>query len=242
MLLKQPLMVMWIRAALILGAFTALCNTPAPAQSTSGVPAATTAHFNAFFQDVLAGRTPDGISATMRSGLTPSLKKEIDSSFQAFGSFQHLQYVSQDSMSGYHRYHYLAVFSKGKPGVIFVTDASGTIVGFFQDAPPTTPGPPPNDALTARFTTFLQDILADRTPTTPMIPKMQSSLTPNTIAEIRQSFASLGAFKNMTYVSHDSVQGYQRYHYRATFANGALGVMFVTDSSGAIAGFFKEQG
>jgi bifunctional DNA-binding transcriptional regulator/antitoxin component of YhaV-PrlF toxin-antitoxin module len=227
-------------AVLVVAAVT-LCTAGAFAQSSNSVSSATTAQFTIFFRDLLAGRTPSGISDAMRSGLTPDLKKDIDTSFQAFGSFRRLQYASQETMEGYHRYHYLAIFDKGKPGVIFVTDSKGTIVGFFQDSPPASPAPPPDAALTARFTSFFQDILAHRVPSTPMIPKMRSSLTPANISQIDQTFASYGAFKDLTYVAHDTLQGYQRYHYRANFAKGSQGLMFVTDASGAIAGFFKDQ-
>jgi len=218
-----------------------LWTAPAYAQSANSVSTATAAHFTAFVQDVLAGKTPSGISSAMRSGLTPSLKKEIQGSFTPYGSFQRLQYVSQESMDKYHRYHYLAVCDKGQLPVIFVTDSNGTIVGFFQDSPPASPGPAPDASLTARFTAFFEDLLAHRVPSTPMIPQMKTSLTPSAISQLDQSFASLGAFKDLTYVSHDAVENYQRYHYRGNFANGTQQLMFVLDSSGAIAGFFKDQ-
>jgi len=229
------------RLALVVFAALLLCVAPAYAQSSNSVSTATTAHFTSFVQDVLAGRTPSGISSTMRSGFTPSLKKEIQGDFTPCGSFERLQYVSQESMNKYHRYHYLAICAKGQLPVIFVTDSNGTIVGFFQDSPPASPGPAPDASLTARFTAFFQDLLAHRVPATPMIPQMKSSLTPSAIAQVDQSFASLGAFKDLTYVSHDAVEGYQRYHYRGNFANGTQPLMFVIDSSGAMAGFFKDQ-
>jgi Domain of unknown function (DUF1905)/Bacteriocin-protection, YdeI or OmpD-Associated len=227
-------------ALLVLAALLS-CAAPSYAQSASTVSTTTTAHFTTFVKDVLAGHTPSGISPAMRSGLTPSLKKEIQGFFTSYGAFQRLQYVSQESMDKYRRYHYLAVCEKGQLPVIFVTDSSGTIVGFFQDSPPASPGPAPDPSLTARFTAFFEDILAHRVPSTPMIAQMKSALTPSAISEIDRSFASLGAFKDLTYVSHDAVEGYQRYHYRGNFANGGQQLMFVLDSSGAIAGFFKDQ-
>ncbi len=229
------------KLALLVLAALLLCAAPSYAQSATSVSTTTTAHFTAFVQDVLAGKTPSGISSAMRSGLTPSLKKEIQGSFAPYGSFQRLQYVSQESKDKYHQYHYLAICDKGQLPVIFITDSSGTIVGFFQDNPPASPGPAPDASLTARFTTFFEDLLAHRVPSTPMIPKMKSELTPSAISQLDQSFASLGAFKDLTYVSHDVVEGYQRYHYRGNFANGTQPLMFVLDSSGAIAGFFKDQ-
>jgi hypothetical protein len=229
------------KLALLVFAGLLLCAAPSYAQSTTSVSTATTAHFTSFVQDVIAGRTPSGISSTMRTSLTPSLKKEIQTTFTPFGSFQRLQYVSQESMDKYRRYHYLAVCQKGQMPVIFVTDSKGTIVGFFQDNAPASPGPAPDSSLTARFTTFFEDLLAHRVPSTPMIGQMKSSLTPSAIAQLDQSFASLGAFKGLTYLSHDAVEGYQRYHYRGNFANGTQPLMFVVDSSGAIAGFFKDQ-
>jgi len=229
------------KLALLVLAGLLLCAAPSYAQSAPSVSTTTTAHFTSFVQDILAGRTPSGISSTMRSGFTPSMRKEIQGDFTPCGSFQRLQYVSQESMNKYHRYHYLAICTKGQLPVIFVTDSNGTIVGFFQDNPPASPGPAPDAALTARFSAFFADLLAHRVPSTPMIPQMKSSLTPSAIAQLDQSFASLGAFKDLTYVSHDAVEGYQRYHYRGNFANGTQPLMFVVDSSGAIAGFFKDQ-
>ena len=95
---------------------------------------ALTARFNSFFTDILAGRAPStNVSPEVRSGLTPQLVSQIRSSFASLGTFRHLQYVRQDQVQGYRRFHYSAVFDKGNQGVMFVVDANNTIVGFFQD-------------------------------------------------------------------------------------------------------------
>ncbi|HEY1867619.1 MAG TPA: hypothetical protein VGG70_04930 [Candidatus Cybelea sp.] len=99
--------------------------------SPSGPP---TAMFTSFITDVLAGRVPSNISETMRSqseGLT-----QVRDAFAKFGTFKRLQYVREDNLQGYHRYHYSAVFTKSTQHVVFVTDSNGTIVGFFEDQPP----------------------------------------------------------------------------------------------------------
>jgi hypothetical protein len=95
---------------------------------------ALTARFTAFFTEVLAGRIPSGnLSALMKAGFTSEMLSQIDGFYGTFGAFQKLQFVSQDSLGGYQRYHYTAVFDKGTQGVLFVTDSSGAIAGFFKD-------------------------------------------------------------------------------------------------------------
>lgn len=105
-----------------------------------------------------------------------------------------------------------------------------------------TPAPtPPDSALTARFTGFLTDILAGRVPTTGLSAPMKAGLTPELLSQIGSAFASLGAFQKLTFVRQETEQGYQRYHYIAIFDKGTQGFMFVTDSNGAIAGFFIDR-
>jgi hypothetical protein len=103
------------------------------------------------------------------------------------------------------------------------------------------PAPPPDSALTARFTVFLTDVLAGRVPTTGLSEPLKAGLTPDVLSQIDRAFASLGLFQKLEFVREDTMPGYQRYHYVAVFNRGTQGVMFVTDSSGAIAGFFKDQ-
>jgi hypothetical protein len=107
--------------------------TPKEAGPPSG---ALTETFSAFFTDVLAGRVPSaGMSATMRSGLTPSMMSRIRGSFASLGQFVRLRFVKHDTNQGYQGYHYSAVFQNGSQPIVFVTDSNGTIVGFFQDQP-----------------------------------------------------------------------------------------------------------
>ena len=73
-----------------------------------------------------------------------------------------------------------------------------------------------------------------------MTPQVKSGLTKQLIAQIDSAFSSFGHFRRLEFVTADSLQGYQRYHYRAIFDSGTQGVMFITDSSGAIAGFFQD--
>ncbi|HEX4015085.1 MAG TPA: hypothetical protein VHX17_14510 [Candidatus Cybelea sp.] len=112
---------MQIVAALMLSGLVAQAAPPAPP----------TTSFTTFMTDVMAGRVPPNISATMKSqseGLS-----QVRQAFTQFGTFKRLQYVRQDTMQGYRRYHYTAIFSKSSQHLIFVTDSSGTIVGFFED-------------------------------------------------------------------------------------------------------------
>ncbi len=95
---------------------------------------ALTARFTAFLTDVLAGHLPaTGLSDAMKAGFTPQLISQVDGSFTPLGSFQKLQFVRQDTLDGYQRYHYVAVFDKGSQPLLFVLDSSGNIAGFFKD-------------------------------------------------------------------------------------------------------------
>jgi len=100
---------------------------------------------------------------------------------------------------------------------------------------------PPSSALTTQITTFFTGILAGHLPATGLTDKMKSAFTPDLISEIDAMFAPLGTFQKLQFVSQDSIQGYQRYHYVAVFDKGTQPLLFVLDSSGNIAGFFKDQ-
>ena len=99
---------------------------------------------------------------------------------------------------------------------------------------------PPPAALTAAFSAFLSDVLSGRLPAENLTPQMKAALTPAGLSEIDAQFTPLGAFARLQFLRQDSLQGYRRYHYTAIFKKGQMGMMFVTDSSGAIAGFFKD--
>ncbi len=103
-----------------------------------------------------------------------------------------------------------------------------------------TPQVPPDPALTARFSTFFAQILANKMPTGNISDEVKHGLTPQLLGQIRGSFASLGHFHRLEFVRQDAVQQYRQYHYRAVFDNGTQGVMFVTDSAGVISGFFQD--
>jgi hypothetical protein len=106
-----------------------------PMNATASAPgSAMTSRFTAFFKQVLAGHAPSGdVTPQVKSGLTPQLIAQIDSAFTTFGTFRRLDFLRQDSLQGYERYHYTAVFDKGSQGVMFVVDSTGAIAGFFQD-------------------------------------------------------------------------------------------------------------
>lgn len=106
--------------------------------------------------------------------------------------------------------------------------------------PSSSPQPPPDPALTARFSSFLAQVLAGKMPSSNVSDEVKHGLTPQLLGQIRGSFASLGHFHRLEFVRQDSVQQYRQYHYRAVFDNGSQGVMFVVDSSGLIAGFFQD--
>jgi hypothetical protein len=110
------------------------------------------------------------------------------------------------------------------------------------DQPATTAPAAPDAALTARFSSFLTDVLAGRAPATGISYPMKAALTPDMLSQIDADMRPLGAFQKLQYVREDTAQGYARYHYIGVFANGTLPLMFITDSNGNIAGFFKDQG
>ncbi|HEY1682331.1 MAG TPA: hypothetical protein VGF98_11880 [Candidatus Tumulicola sp.] len=95
-------------------------------------------------------------------------------------------------------------------------------------------------ALVAQFSTFFSDVIAGRPPTGNITPVMQAAMTPAALMPVQQYFSSLGTFARLQFVSHDTAGNFERYHFLATFSNGSQKVMFVTDRSGALAGFFNE--
>jgi hypothetical protein len=119
-------------SALPLGAM-ADPSTPAPA-AVATPDAALTARFSAFVTDVLAGQLPaTGVTDTMKTAFTPSVMGQVKTAFAPLGSFQKLQFTHEDSVQGYQRFHYIAVFDKGTQPVIFVIDSNQNIAGFFAD-------------------------------------------------------------------------------------------------------------
>jgi hypothetical protein len=99
---------------------------------------------------------------------------------------------------------------------------------------------PPNPALVTQFGTFFADVIAGRPPTGNIAPVMRAAMTPAALIPVQQYFASLGTFQHLQFVSHDTAGNFERYHFLATFTNGSQKVMFVTDPTGALAGFFNE--
>jgi hypothetical protein len=102
------------------------------AQTASSSPL--TAGFTTFLTDVLGGRVPPNISPTMKDQ-APKMLDQVQKALAPMGTFRRLQYERQDTMQGYRRYHYMAIFDQGQQGLIFVTDSKGVIVGFFEDQP-----------------------------------------------------------------------------------------------------------
>jgi hypothetical protein len=215
----------------------AMAQTAAAPAATAGVM---TLRFTTFLTDVLAGRVPADIAESMKSQSSTMLT-QVRSDLGKLGEFRRLQYVRQDTSQGYRQYHYVALFDKGSQPVVFVTNSTGEIYGFFQDQPMPKEAGPASSSLTAAFSGFFTDVLAGRVPSASMSATMRSGLTPSMMSRIRGSFASLGAFVGLHFVKHDTTQGYQGYHYRAVFQNGSQPIVFVTDSSGTIVGFFQDQ-
>jgi hypothetical protein len=130
---------------LISAIFALLVANLDPAPVPSATPTATTSsptpdiaalttRFTAFFTDVLAGKAPtQGLTDKMQTALTPAVLSQLQQIYGTLGTFQKLSFKFQDSMQGFQRYHYTAVFQKGSPGVMFVVDSSDKIAGFFNE-------------------------------------------------------------------------------------------------------------
>jgi hypothetical protein len=119
-------------------------------------------------------------------------------------------------------------------------DASAQTTPEAAATPATATTPAAIDTLTVGFTTFFTAVLAGRVPSGNLTPAMKAALTPAMVSQIDAMFSSFGTFLKLQYARQDALQGYQRYHYVASFEKGRLGVMFVTDANGALAGFFKD--
>jgi hypothetical protein len=126
-----------IAACAVLGGGALAMAVPASAQSAPS--GAVTERFTSFLAYVLAGHAPPHISSTMQQQ-SSQLISGVKQTLGTLGTFRRLEYVREESMQGYHRYHYRGVFDKGTRGLAFITDDKGTIVGFAED-PTGTPAP-----------------------------------------------------------------------------------------------------
>ena len=122
------------RRAFVIGA-TALCATAPLTGCVRGTEdPAKSRRFSTFLTTLLAGKTqPTGMDDAMQRALTPNRILEIRHTFAPFGTFQRLQFLGEDEVQGYRRYHYIAIFSQGKQGTLFVLDSLGKIGGFFEE-------------------------------------------------------------------------------------------------------------
>jgi D-alanyl-D-alanine carboxypeptidase len=106
-------------------------TTPAPVPTED--PQLTT-RFTEFLAAITSGKMPSGLDTAMATAFTPAAVNQLQQFYSTYGAFQSLQYVGQDSVQTYRRYHYTAVFAKGKLPVMFVLDAHGSIAGFFNES------------------------------------------------------------------------------------------------------------
>ena len=101
--------------------------------------------------------------------------------------------------------------------------------------------PAPEDrAKTAQFQTFFTTILAGRVPTQGVTAQMAAGFSAALVTQIDDNLAPFGKFQKLQFVSEDSAQGYDRYHYTAIFEKGSRNFLFVLDATGNIAGFFRD--
>ena len=93
---------------------------------------ALTQRFTKFFSSLLSGKLDKtGLSSAMAAAMTPETVQQISQYFAKDGTFLKLQYLDRDTLDGYQRYHYGAVFSGASQPVMFVLDAKGDLSGFF---------------------------------------------------------------------------------------------------------------
>jgi CubicO group peptidase (beta-lactamase class C family) len=114
-------------------AATAAAQAASEALAAAAKAAPLTNRFATFFASLLAGKVPaDEMTDAFKGAMTASTVREIRQMFAANGTFERLQFVSDDEAEGYHRYHYTAVFSGGNQPLTFVLDSNGAIAGFFK--------------------------------------------------------------------------------------------------------------
>jgi hypothetical protein len=108
------------------------------------------------------------------------------------------------------------------------------------DQPASSATPAPSSPPTALCTAFLTGVLAGKLPATGLTDAMKTALTPQALAQVAGLFAPLGAFRTLQFVRQESAGGFTHYHYVAVFQMGTQPLVFTVDSSGNIAGFFKD--
>jgi hypothetical protein len=93
---------------------------------------ALTAAFRSFLESMLDGvLDPSNLSDAMKAALSPDKVDQVRQYFAKYGKFESLKYLSEDSVEGYRRYHYEAIFSGGSQPLMFVMNSSGKLDGFF---------------------------------------------------------------------------------------------------------------
>jgi hypothetical protein len=107
--------------------------------------------------------------------------------------------------------------------------------------PATPPAPAPTSKQTADFTSFFTTVLAGHVPGGNVTAQVRQGFTQQLLSQIDTAFAGLGKFRELQFVSADTMQQYLRYHYQAVFENGSQGIMFILDSNGTIVGFFQDK-
>lgn len=107
--------------------------------------------------------------------------------------------------------------------------------------PAAPPAPAPTSKQMAEFTSFFTTVLAGHVPGGNVSPQVRGGFTPQLLAQIDVAYAGLGKFRELQFVSGDTMQQYLRYHYMAVFENGSQGIMFILDSNGTIVGFFQDK-
>jgi hypothetical protein len=91
-----------------------------------------TARFTDFFKTLLATKQPpSGPTVLLDPDISPPVSLHVFALYYStLGSFHALHFIGDDVIQGLHRFQYSAEFDKGKPGVMFVVDPAGNIVGF----------------------------------------------------------------------------------------------------------------
>ncbi len=110
----------------------AIAQQVSDTRATAAKVAPLTKRFSAFLASLLAGKIPDDpMRPQLKAALTPSLIAQIQQKLASTGTLERLQFVSDDEVGGYHRYHYTALFSGGNQPITFVLDSNGAIAGLF---------------------------------------------------------------------------------------------------------------
>jgi hypothetical protein len=73
------------------------------------------------------------VSAKNLTFTTPESLHVVSLYYSTLGAFENLQFLSDDTVQGIHRFHYTATFDRGRVVVMFLLDRADRIIGFINE-------------------------------------------------------------------------------------------------------------